>query len=262
LTRGTLCLGFLHGIAVAQESPPWAYPVNPPDFKLAPDDGSLRRVPGSSERYSTPQVRDRFFAPDWHPSDHPPMPAIVAVGRRPDVSACAYCHRAEGTGGPENASLAGLPAAYIVQQMADYKTGARSTAVPKRAPHILMITGAKAVSDEEISAAAAYFSALKPRMAIRVIESETAPKTFVAGWFLARSEPAETEPMGQRIIEIPDQLDQFESRDSRATFTAYVPPGSLARGKALVAGLDLPRAPACATCHGAPTCAAMRLCLR
>jgi len=250
LTPGTLCLVFLHGIAVAQEAPSWAYPVNPPDFKLSSDDGSLRRVPDSSERFSTPQVRDRFFAPDWHPSCHVPMPSIVSVGRKPDVSACAYCHRVEGTGGPENASLAGLPATYIVQQMADYKTGARSTAVQKRAPYTLMIAGAKAVSDEETLAAAAYFSALKPQVTIRVVESDMAPKTFVAGWFLAKNESAGTEPIGQRIIEIPDQLDQFESRDSRATFTAYVPPGSLARGKALVAGLDLQKTPACATCHG------------
>lgn len=178
------------------------------------------------------------------------MPSIVAFGRKPDVSACASCHRAEGTGGPENASLAGLPSAYIVRQIADYKTGARSTAVPKRAPHTLMISGAKALSDDEVVAAAGYFSALKPRKTIRVVESETAPKTFVTGWFLASHELAETEPVGQRIIEIPDQLEQFESRDSRVTFTAFVPPGSLARGKALVTGQDLARAPACATCHG------------
>ena len=62
----------------------------------------------SGEHLSTPpQVRDRFFAPDWHPSDHPLIPSIVSVGRKPDVPACAYCHRVEGAGGPESASLAG-----------------------------------------------------------------------------------------------------------------------------------------------------------
>jgi cytochrome c553 len=246
----TLSLFFLHGTVNAQESPAWAYPVNPPDFKLPPDAGTLRRVPDSDERFLTPQVRDRFFAPDWHPSDHSPMPTIVSVGRKPDVSACGFCHRAEGTGGPENASLAGLPATYIFQQIADYKAGARSTAVPKRAPQTLMIAGAKALSDDEALAAAAYFSALKPRRSIRVVESETVPKTFVAGWFLAKIESTETEPIGQRIIEVPDQLDQFESRDSHATFTVYVAPGSLARGKALVTGQDLAKAPQCPKCHG------------
>ena len=46
--------------------------------------------------------------------------------------ACGFCHRADGPGGPENANLAGQPAAYIVQQMADFKSGARKTSVAKR----------------------------------------------------------------------------------------------------------------------------------
>jgi cytochrome c553 len=245
-----VCLVCLPMACAAGESPSWAYPVNPPDFKPSPDNGLLRSVPDSSERLSTSQVRDRFFAPDWHPADHPPMPSIVAVGHKPDVSACGYCHRAEGTGGPENARIAGLPVAYILQQMANYKSGIRSTAVPKRAPQTLMIAGAKAISDNEVRTAAAYFSALKPRQNIRVVESKSAPKTFVAGWFLAALASGEQEPIGQRIIEIPDQLEQFESRDSRATFTAYVPPQSIQKGESLVFGRDTAKVFACTGCHG------------
>src|SRR5664279_117693 len=113
----------------AEDSPAWAYPVNPPDFKPVPDDGSLRRVPGSTLGFTLSQTRDPFSATDWHPEAHAPMPPVVASGLKPNAFACGFCHRAEGTGGPENASLAGLPVAYIVQQMADYKSGARSTAV-------------------------------------------------------------------------------------------------------------------------------------
>jgi hypothetical protein len=37
------------GTPASAESPPaWAYPANPPDFKPSPDDGALRRVPGST----------------------------------------------------------------------------------------------------------------------------------------------------------------------------------------------------------------------
>jgi len=237
-------------VSAAEDSPAWAYPVNPPDFKLAPDDGLVRHVPDSTVEYFLPQVRDRFLAPDWHPANHPQMPEIVANGRKPDVSACGYCHRAEGTGGPENASIAGLPFAYIVQQMGDFKSGARSTAVPKRAPHTLMISGAKAISDAEIREAASYFSSLTPRANIRVVESETVPKTYVTGWFLAKSDPPEIEPIGQRIIELPDNLENFENRDGYATFTAYVPPLSIKRGEALVTGQDAGKVPACANCHG------------
>ena len=111
--------------AQIEEPPPaWAYPVNPPDFKLPPDDGTLRRVPGSTAAFTLTQLRDRFFAPDWHPGDHPPMPEVVARGRRPEVFACGFCHRADGPGGPENSNLAGLPAPYISQQMREFKSGA------------------------------------------------------------------------------------------------------------------------------------------
>src|SRR5437870_10554020 len=119
--------------AQSGEAPPaWAYPVNPPDFKLPPDDGTLRHVPDSIAAFTLTQLRDLFFAPDWHPGDHPPMPQIVALGRKPDVFACGVCHRADGPGGPENAGMSGLPKAYIMQQMADFKSGARKTSLPER----------------------------------------------------------------------------------------------------------------------------------
>lgn len=238
-------------VLAAGDSPPdWAYPVNPPDFKPAPDDGKPRQVPNSSASYTVPQTRDRFLAPDWHPNDHPKMPDVVATGRKPAVFACGFCHRADGPGGPENASLAGLPAAYIVQQMADFKSGARKSAMMGRAPPNLMIQTAKGATDAEIEAAAAYFASLKPKSLITVVETERVPKTVVAGWFLADAKSGESEPIGNRIIEVPENLDQFENRDARSRFIAYVPAGSVARGAALAErGADGKTVP-CAVCHG------------
>jgi len=248
----SLAVFLLAGSAAYAEDlpPPWAYPVNPPDFKLTADDGLMRHVPDSDKTYSVPQTRDRFLAPDWHPGDHAPMPTIVAQGRKPDVSACGYCHRADGPGGPENANISGLSYTYIIQQMHDFRNGQRNTSVPKRGPPNSMIALAKAMTDEEIEIAAAYFAAQKPRATLQVVETETVPKTYVAGWFLAKSPNGETEPIGSRIIEVPVDLQQFESRDARARFTVYVPPGSIAAGKALAAGVGEKTAP-CATCHGA-----------
>src|SRR6516162_6805418 len=137
--------GSLSPSASSASFPAWAYPWAP-DFKVAPDDGVPRHVPDSTQSFTITQERDLFFVPDWHPEDHPQMPDIVAHGRRPDVRACGSCHRAEGTGGPENASLAGLPAAYIVQQIEDYKSGARKFAGPQRSPSVLMTTIAKATT--------------------------------------------------------------------------------------------------------------------
>jgi cytochrome c553 len=236
--------------ALGNEAPPaWAYPVNPPGLTPAPDDGIPRHVPNSNAAFTLTQIRDLFFAPDWHPEDHPPMPEIVARGRKPDVRACGSCHRADGSGGPENTNIAGLPAVYIAQQMADFKSGARRTSVPERAPPQLMITTAKAISDSEIEAAAAYFSALPARSAIRVVEAENVPKTQVTGWHLAVTADHETEPLGQRIVEVPENLEYFALRDGRARFVAYVPPGSVQRGQALVTSRDGKTVP-CGICHG------------
>ena len=233
----------------AEVPPAWAYPVNPPDFKSAVDDGSLRHVPGSTRAYTLSQLRDFFMAPDWHPGDYPVMPDVVVRGRKPDVFACGFCHRADGRGGPENANIAGLPAAYIVQQMADFKSGARGTSVPSRLPPQAMISASLAASAAEIDAAAAYFSALRPEANITVVETVVVPKSYVAGWHLAALPGGEREPIGQRIIEVPENLERFVSRDSRAVFIAYVPIGSVERGRALVAGSDEATV-ACAGCHG------------
>ena len=86
--------------------PAWAYPWVP-DFKIAPADDVPQHVPDSAASFTVKQERDLFFVPDWHPEDHPAMPDVVAHGRMPGVRACGSCHRAAGTGGPENASLAG-----------------------------------------------------------------------------------------------------------------------------------------------------------
>ena len=133
--------------------------------------------------------------------------------------------------------------------MADYKSGVRRSSVPTRGPVALKISLSKDITDDEVKAAAAYFSVLKPRSNITVIETDTVPKTFVAGWFLAASNTDEQEPIGQRIIEVPEDLEQFENRDPRSRFIAYVPIGSIKNGASLVttgAGKTLQ----CAICHG------------
>ena len=248
------------GVALAQKSgpdsapasdsfPAWAYPWAP-DFKAPPDDGRATHVPDSTASFTVTQERDLFFVPDWHPDDHAPMPDIVARGRRPDVRACGSCHRAEGTGGPENASLAGLSAAYIAEQMADFKSGARKFAGPQEGPVLTMIAIAKAATDAEVRAAADYFSALKPKPVIKVVETDTVPVTQVARFFYTIVANGGTEPIGRRIVEVPQDVLQFEHRDSRSRFTAYVPTGSIARGAALAKTGGLGKTIPCAGCHG------------
>ena len=248
LTLSLVSLAAAGAPAQSQDGPPaWAYPVNPPNFQRAPDDGTIRRVPDSAAGFTLTQLRDLFATPDWHPEEHPPMPEIVATGRKPDVFACGVCHRADGAGGPENASLFGLSAQYIIQQTVEFKTGLRTNSVP-RVANDLMIKASKAVTDQELKEAAAYFASIKQRSNIAVVETNTVPKTQVRDLFLALMDGGEKEPIGQRIIEIPENVEHFVSRDLRVRFIAYVPVGSIQKGQALAASSDL--RVQCAACHG------------
>ncbi len=162
-----------------------------------------------------------------------------------------FCHRATGQGGPENANITGLSYDYIVQQLRDYRAGVRATALPDRLPQKLMIAISKKLTDDEINDAAKYFSSLKPKQNIRVVETDTVPKAVVSNWtWVVEHQSKEREPIGKRIVEVPEHLEDFELRDARATFIAYVPPGSLKRGEALVTGKFPDRTPGCSACHG------------
>jgi cytochrome c553 len=238
-----------------QEPPPyWAYPVDPPasgaNASYAVPDETPRHVPRSYMTFTLDRLEDLFVAPDWHADAHPTMPDVVAYGRKPEVFACAYCHLPNGQGRPENASLAGLPADYIVQQIAEFRSGRRKSSEPKHEPTALMIAVETKANEEEIRSAAEYFSSLKYKPWIRVAETKTVPRTHVAGWMLVSAEGAGSEPIGRRIIETPEDLGRTELRDDASGFIAYVPMGSLKRGESLVRTGDSGKTMPCASCHG------------
>jgi cytochrome c553 len=209
-----------------------------------------RHVPDSGLTFTNAQISDLFNVPDWHPQAHPAMPAVVAHGSAPRLFACGYCHLPNGQGRPENASLAGLPAEYITDQVADFKNGSRKTAEPRQLPSVMMIAVAAQTGESEVRIAAGYFFSLHPRPWIRVVETGTVPKTHVAGWMLVANDSRGSEPIGHRIIEMPLSLAQTELRDDASGFVAYVPLGSIARGKALAASGGAGKTIPCAICHG------------
>ncbi len=236
--------------APTQTTPYWAFSVNPPSTASSkPPDNNPKHVPNSDAAFSPAQIADLFEVPDWHPASHPAMPTAVAHGRKPDFFACAYCHLPNGLGRPENASLAGLPAGYIISQIADFKSGMRKSSEPKFLPTTNMNDREWKASSEELAAAAEYFSKLERKPWIRVVETNTVPKTHVAGWMLVPDEPSATEPIGQQIIETPENVERTELRDDTSGFVAYVPEGSIKRGRFLATGGD-GKAQPCAKCHG------------
>ncbi len=250
LTLGAATAALAQPAAPVQPQTPltWAYGVNTPGVNLPAATGP-QHVPDSKLELVFP--RDRFSPPDWHPEDHPAMPPVVASGHAPQVMACAYCHLPNGQGRPENASLAGLSADYIKQQLADYRASLRKSAEPQMSPPSLMQAIGLNTTAEEAEQAASYFAGLQPRRWIRVVETASVPETVVSGWmYIPKPGTAVKEPIANRILEMPENLERTELRDSRSSFVAYVPVGSIARGKQLANG-NGGLASACSACHGA-----------
>jgi cytochrome c553 len=236
----------LSAAAFAADNPEWAYPATPKPEPL--DNVAMKTVPGSSKQYTQAQIDDPFSPPDWFPDEHPAMPQVVAHGgARPAGRACAQCHLPSGDGHPESASLAGLPVSYLRRQMSAFKAGTRSNVRSG-----VMIAMAQVLSGDEVTAAAQYYTGLKPSAGYNdVVETDTVAKTAIgAGGMRLAAPDGGTEPIGDRIIVLPKDETEAKLRDPHSGFTDYVPKGSIARGHALAAGGD-GKTVACTLCHGA-----------
>jgi cytochrome c553 len=229
--------------AAPKDDPPpaWAYVIYQPG--PSPKD-TLITVPGSKLHLMAKKLEDPFFAVDWFAEDHPQMPPVVARGHAPKLWSCSFCHSPAGVGGSDSAVIAGLPAGYIEEQFAEFRSGRRRCAVAKDPScSEAMQTIAAAANPSEVKEAAAYFASVQYRSRLHVVEAALVPKTRPGGYFLVRS--GGTEPIGSRIIELPGDVVREQHADWRNPVTAYVPPGSIARGRTLV------ERTACASCHGA-----------
>lgn len=227
-----------------------------------------RHVQGSQFEMSLAEIRGASNGAagvvDWFPEDHPnPMPEIIkrgpsALGK--DSRACGSCHLSDGSGRPENASPAGLPAEYIVRQLNDFKNDLRHSADPRKGNSNTMLMLAKAMTADEIRTAAAYFSAVTWRPHVQVVETDLVPKTRIQGELFIPTASERTEPIGTRVIEVPTDVEANQTlRNSRGTWIAYVPKGAVEQGKDLVTtgGMKIVngqivqgKTTACGACHG------------
>jgi cytochrome c553 len=225
--------------------PDWAYNIPDKVQSASVEVTGPVRLPGSAKEYDASKTGSNANPPDWFPNEHGVAPRIVKGEAGEVTMACGSCHLMSGQGHPESADIAGLPAEYIVRQMKYFKSGARKD-------DARMGPIAKVTSDEDVRQAADYFAALKPLPFVKVIETGTPPKTYVAtaGRHRLLSPGGGTEPIGHRIIEIPEDPFRTANRDPRSGFLAYVPPGSIARGQALVMTGGSGKTIQCAICHG------------
>jgi cytochrome c553 len=230
--------------------PLWAYPDHFSQASSAANRAEVEHLPGSKASYTKAEIGDLFVVPDWYPDIHPPMPDVVARGHKPDVYACGHCHLPNGQGRPENASVTGLPEAYIVQQMADFKSGLRTGSDPDMLSVTDMVKLSKSTSDEDVKEAAAYFSSFKLKPWIRVVEVEQVPRTKPVKGMMVVVGGGGTEPIGDRVIEVSESLERTELRDPTSGFTAYVPKGSLEKGRDLVTTGGNGKTMSCTMCHG------------
>ena len=283
LGLGAVSLGTAFVHAANEPEPLWAYgyslPLAPSDRLATPgvtptsrnlranepaeEQTRLRRVEGSTAEFSRVDIRDGGNVVDWFPGDHPPMTKVIQHGPASlgkTSWGCALCHLPTGKGRPENAPLVGLPVAYFLRQLEDFRNDARTSADPRK-PNTLVMAGlAKVMTPEEMKEAAEYFGAMKWTPWTRVIETDLVPKTRIVGNLFLPTARERTEPIAGRIIEVPEDEEQSEVlRNPRSGFIAYVPVGSLKRGEALVTtggmsvvdGKIVPgKTVACATCHG------------
>ncbi|MEY4708036.1 MAG: hypothetical protein RJB58_1759 [Pseudomonadota bacterium] len=240
-------LGSAAAWAQAPSYPDWAYAVpTPQNTATAPkDDGTVFTLPGSQGKFTRSQISGAGLKPpaDWYPGDHPAMPALVGSGDpKRAITACASCHYPNGKGRPQNAGLAGLNAEYLARQMRDMKNGLRTSSEPRKRNAQQMIFYAKAMTEAEIAETAAYYASLPPTVPIKVVETDTVPKLRSQDGMWLPVEGAPREPIADRIIEMPEDVEREQLRDPRANFIAYVPVGAVAKGRILAAR--------CTMCHG------------
>jgi cytochrome c553 len=228
----------------------WAYPVPIPGPAAGPANVP-KTLSGSTRSYTQAQIDDQFSPPDWFPDQHGALPRVVQTGIQ--AQACGSCHLMSGMGHPESAELAGLPLNYFLRQMADFKSGDRKEPkeydASQRAARMNNI--AAGLPEEEMRKAAEWFSSLKPVVWYKVVEAQTVPKSWISAGRMRLPLPGGgTEPLGNRIITIPQDPEKVELRDPRSGFIAYVPMGSIKKGEALVTKPAAGKTVACAVCHG------------
>ena len=222
--------------------PAWAFPVQA--GSLPAESPEPKSVEGSTKKYTPKEIDDLLNPPDWFPEAHKPAPSIVVKGHG-GALACGSCHLMSGLGHPESADLTGFTADYLVQQMRDFRAGVRRD-------YARMNGISKEVSDEEARQASEWFASLPRQKFVRVVEAAMVPKTFVGQGRMRFVDPKDKgmEPIGNRIITVPEDQEKARLRDPRSGFVSYVPPGSIARGKALAETGGGSKTIACSICHG------------
>jgi hypothetical protein len=198
--------------------PAWRmpFPPAPPPGSAPPapvnDDGKMLSLPGTDLQFHVQQGSWPREATTTRTAPHPPTGIPETIRRcpksSPRVTMRAASSRARSApaarqGTSRERAADGATAGYTVQQLMDFKNGLRRSGDPRKGNTNNMINFAKAMTDQEMREAAAYYAAQKWTPWIRVVESAQAPKVrSQAGmWIPLQGADAGMDPIGARIIE-------------------------------------------------------------
>lgn len=211
------------------------------------DSVTRHHIKGSSVTMTMAEAMNYWTAPRLVSRFAPGHAGGGARWASSEPRACGYCHLPDGRGRPENATLAGLPAEYIIAQVKALASNTRLSANPGSATNSMHKVAA-ATRDDELEEAAPL-----QRHPLRQPQSRGGGHARAAhphrhGALRARRRGSRAD--WGRLIEIPEDTQRHELHDPTVRYITYVPPGSLARGRRLVTrGPDGPTT-ACASCHG------------
>ena len=193
---------------------------------------------------------------DWFPQSHPIPPPVVLVPGKDQAPPCAECHTVNGQGMVGIPDIAGLPANYLLEQLAAFRSGARTSALPHYLETGVMIATAKAWSQTDLQAAVAYYASLPRRTPTRVVETEAAPSMRLERWGWTYRDPAggATHPLDGSVAEAPESVTRLFLGDLSTRQLVYVSHATLTLGRAVIrsgGGGGGGGGQPCTACHGA-----------
>jgi cytochrome c553 len=153
--RKWVCMLFVAAapaLTYGADRPNWAFPEIDKVQPVSTPDDQPKTLAAGAKTYRQDQIDDLKNPPDWFTDMHPPMPPVMARGTA--TLACGSCHLSTGAAHDDSAYLAGLPFSYIVGQMTDFKSRARTGFGTM--PDIV-----RALGGDDIRAAAQYFASLQ-----------------------------------------------------------------------------------------------------
>ena len=237
-----LLVGLASVVALGVERPDWAFPVAGKVQPPTKQNDQPKTVAGSLKSHTQAQIDNLKNPPDWFPNMHPPMPQVVAQGAK--TFACASCHLPIGTGHDASVIWQGCPLLTLSDKWPISKTTPEKDLVTCPTSLKLLVTGTSdlplhTLPCSPLGPGSAWW---RPTWCLRLTSTRVTCRLALPRGV--------KEPIGNRIVELPETEEAAVERDPRPGFIVYAPIGSITKGKRLVTSGGDGKTTPCGTCHG------------